>query len=92
MNKFALIGDAETLIGFKIGGISVDDNIYIYIGNDTSVDEINKKYNEIIKNEDVKIIFICDYVATKIEEELNKHINLIPTVMIIPSSKNKLHN
>lgn len=90
MKKVAVVGDRETITGFKIAGVVESSNIYADVSKDEGKHEITKIFTELTKNPDVGIIFICKSIAQKIPEQIEKYKNILPSVMIIPDSKTNL--
>lgn len=76
MNKIGIIGDADSVIGFKAFGL---DAFSCRTG-----EEASKILHNIIKD-DYGIIFITETLYKEIEEEIDKYEDLmIPAIVSIP--------
>ena len=75
--KIAIIGSHEEILGFKSLGlkpISV-----------STKEEAEKKFQEIIMEDNCAIIFITENWAVLMEEILSKHRGALPAVVTIPN-------
>lgn len=90
MEKLAIIGDKDTLTGFKIAGVLENKNIYENVSHKTATEELLRIFKETSLNKEIAIIFVCDFVAVKIKQEIENYNEMLPSIIIIPSSKSKL--
>lgn len=65
-------------------GIQGDNNL-IGLSKNESKENIIKHFNEIIKNEEIGILIICEYVTNKIEKEIKNHKKALTVIIPIPS-------
>lgn len=74
--------DKDTAIGFRLSGIK---ELYITNG------DVTKKWDEIIKRNDIGIILITEKNAEEIKNRLNNFrlINTIPIIVEIPDKKGR---
>ena len=78
MNRIGIIGDADSVLGFKAFGLDA----YVCINAEDALTALNK----IIK-EDYGIIFITEKYYKEIEENIAKYAELrIPAIVAIPGS------
>ncbi|MDR3291936.1 MAG: V-type ATP synthase subunit F [Methanobrevibacter sp.] len=77
-SSVAVIGDIDTVTGFKLGGVKKG-----YIVN--SDEEAENALTELINNE-ISIIIITEKIADKIREHINKKVgsNVLPMIIEIP--------
>lgn len=89
----SVIADKDTINGFRIAGISNNNNDLLFtVSLETKNEEIFSFLYQKLNDKKVGIIFICDFVVEKINLELSKFNSTIPFVMVIPSSKINLYN
>ncbi|OWT33097.1 V-type ATP synthase subunit F [Methanobrevibacter sp. 87.7] len=78
MSSVAVIGDLDTITGFKLGGVSTG-----YVVN--TEDEAKEALDELLESE-VSIIIITQKVADEIREYINKTMGseIVPMIIEIP--------
>lgn len=78
MSSVAVIGDVDTITGFKLGGVTKG-----YVVN--TEDEAKKALDELIENK-ISIIIITQKIADEIREYINKTIGseIVPMIIEIP--------
>lgn len=78
MSSVAVIGDVDTITGFKLGGVTEG-----YVVN--TEDEAKKALDELIENK-ISIIIITQKIADEIREYINKTIGseIVPMIIEIP--------
>ena len=78
MSDVAIIGDIDTVTGFKLGGVKRG----IIVTND---DEAKDALDELL-NEEISIIIITQKIADNIREHINKRLgsDVLPMVIEIP--------
>lgn len=83
MYKVAVIGDRNSILGFKALGI---DTFTVYDKEDS------RRTLDTIARDDYGIIFITEQLASLIPETIKRYNNtLIPTVILIPSNQGTLN-
>lgn len=85
--KIGVIGDDETLSGFMIAGVrsSLEDPVLISVSSHTSDQDLKSWFIKLTHRADIAILFICDFVADKIRDDLNKYKQLLPSILEIGS-------
>ncbi|AMK14904.1 V-type ATP synthase subunit F [Methanobrevibacter olleyae] len=78
MSDVAIIGDIDTVTGFKLGGVKKG----IIVNND---DEAKNTLDELLKDE-ISIIIITQKIADNIREHINKRLgsDVLPMIIEIP--------
>ncbi|MDD5959548.1 MAG: V-type ATP synthase subunit F [Methanobrevibacter wolinii] len=78
MSSVAVIGDLDTITGFRLGGVSTG-----YVVN--TEDEAKKALDELLESE-ISIIIITQKVADEIREYINKTMGseIVPMIIEIP--------
>ena len=56
MEKLAIIGDKDTLTGFKIAGVLETKNIYENVSHKTPTEELRRIFKEMSLNKEVAIL------------------------------------
>jgi V-type H+-transporting ATPase subunit F len=84
-----VIGDEATVTGFLLTGIGErnkngDANFFI-VTKDTPLSEIDTAFMKMLKNPEMGIIMISQNVAEMIRNRIVEHLEVIPTIMEIPS-------
>lgn len=84
MSSIAIIGDNDTVTGFRLGGIKEG----IVISNEESEkarEEAEEALDTLVKS-DISIIFITEVIADNIREYINKKIgsDVLPMIIEIP--------
>lgn len=83
MYKVAVIGDRNSILGFKALGI---DTFTVYDKEDS------RRTLDTIARDDYGIIFVTEQLASLIPETIERYNNtLIPTVILIPSNQGTLN-
>ncbi|KZX10404.1 V-type ATP synthase subunit F [Methanobrevibacter curvatus] len=84
MSSVAVIGDIDTVTGFKLGGIKK--------GFDVGSDEEAKNALDQLLEEEISIIIISEKIAKGIREHINKRIgsNVLPMIIEIPDKSGSL--
>ena len=78
MSSVAVIGDLDTITGFRLGGVSTG-----YVVN--TEDEAKKALDELLESE-ISIIIITQKVSDEIREYINKTMGseIVPMIIEIP--------
>jgi len=78
MGSIAVLGDIDTVTGFKLGGVSK--------GVDVKTDEEAKNVFDELIDEDISIIIITEKIADNIREHIDRKIgsDTFPMVIEIP--------
>ncbi|MDR0912212.1 MAG: V-type ATP synthase subunit F [Methanobrevibacter sp.] len=78
MSSVAIIGDVDTVTGFKLGGIK--------IGYEVKNDDDAKNALDALIADEISIIIITEKIADNIREYINKKIgsNVLPMIIEIP--------
>merc|ERR1712032_236514 len=83
----AIIGDEETVTGFCLAGAGERSensrNFFIITKEEKS--QIEEIFNGLINRKDIGIILISQHIGEMIRETLDEYIDIIPTVLEIPS-------
>lgn len=83
MNKVGVIGDKDSVLGFRALGLSVftpEEDI-----------EIRKTIETMVKDE-YGVIFITEEYAKRVEETIDRYDNSVtPAIILIPSNKGSLN-
>ncbi len=83
MYKVAVIGDKDSILGFKALGVDT----FSVFGKDET-----RRTIDTIARDDYGIIFITEQLANLIPETIERYNNtLIPTVILIPSNQGTLN-
>ncbi|MBQ0017828.1 MAG: V-type ATP synthase subunit F [Clostridiales bacterium] len=78
MNRIGIIGDADSVLGFKAFGLDA----YACLNKDEAAETLHK-----IVKDDYGIIFITERYYMEIEDEIAKYAELrIPAIVAIPGS------
>jgi len=81
MHKIAVLGDKESVLGFRALGLDVFP---------CNSDEAKKLLTKLAK-EDYSIIYVTEQIAVKIKTEIDKYNNSItPAIILIPSKEGSL--
>eukprot|EP00047_Mylnosiga_fluctuans_P001512 m.220676 g.220676 ORF g.220676 m.220676 type:complete len:126 (+) comp10432_c0_seq1:46-423(+) len=87
----AIIGDEDTVTGFLLGGIgelnSSKNGNYLIVNKDTPVSHIDETFRSFLKRDDIAIILINQNIAEDIRPALDAHVEVVPTVLEIPSKE-----
>merc|ERR1711924_507248 len=85
----SMIADEDTLVGFMLTGVGdIGDGQgqnYLLVDGNTSVGQIEAKFDSLTKREDVAIIMINQWIAEKIEHAIRAYNQILPTIIVIPS-------
>jgi len=85
----AVIGDQDTCTGFLLGGIgevnSKRQKNFMVVSKETTVHEIEERFNSFISRTDIAIILITQKIAEEIRHILDGYDQAIPSVLEIPS-------
>ena len=83
----AIIADEETVTGFLLAGIGERNeqskNFFVITKEERS--QIEDIFNSLICRKDIGIILISQDIAEMIRENIDQYIEVIPTVLEIPS-------
>ncbi|XP_031564036.1 V-type proton ATPase subunit F-like [Actinia tenebrosa] len=87
----AVIGDEDTCTGFLLGGIGEinaqrQKNFFV-VNKETSVSEIEEKFQEFVNRKDIAILLINQNIAEEIRHVLDGYSRAIPAVLEIPSKE-----
>ncbi|WP_022819432.1 V-type ATP synthase subunit F [Fusobacterium russii] len=83
MYKIAVIGDKDSVLGFKVLGLDVFTTV--------NPQDARKKMNEIAKQE-YGIIFITEQLAKEIPDTIQRYYrDLVPAIILIPNNKGSLN-
>lgn len=81
MHKIAVLGDKESVLGFKALGLDV------FPCNSDEAKVLIKK----LEKQDYKIIYITEQIAVNMKNEIDKYNNCVsPAVILIPSKEGSL--
>lgn len=84
-----VMGDEATVTGFLLTGIGErnkagEANFFI-VTKDTPLNEIDTAFMKMLKNPEMGIIMVSQNVAEMIRNRIVDHLDVIPTIMEIPS-------
>ena len=86
---FGVIGDEPTVTGFLLSGIgerhAKHGTNFLIVDKDTARPEIEKKFQQLCNRDDIGIILINQNVAKDIRDLITAHVEVIPTILEIPS-------
>jgi V-type H+-transporting ATPase subunit F len=86
---FAVIGDEPTVTGLLLSGIGERHPKYgtnfLQVEKETTRSEIENKFKLLLSRPDIGIIMINQHIAEEIRELITAHMEVIPTVLEIPS-------
>lgn len=90
----AVIGDAETCVGFVMAGIGQEirtdfgQNTYNFfvVEHNTCVNDIENAMNNFLQRNDINIIIINQKFANLIRSTIDSHLKTCPVILEIPSS------
>ncbi|PIK46051.1 putative V-type proton ATPase subunit F [Apostichopus japonicus] len=85
----AVIGDEDTCTGFLLGGIGEMNKArkpnFMVVEKDTSVHDIEERFNAFLNRSDIAIILINQNYAELIRHAIDNHSKPIPAILEIPS-------
>ena len=83
----SIIGDEETVTGFLLAGIGErnENSKNFFIITKEEKFQIEEMFHSLVNRGDIGIILICQHIADIIREEIDKHVDIVPTVLEIPS-------
>ena len=82
MNKIAVIGDKDSILGFKSLGLDV-----FFVSNSKETTDTILK----CANEEYKLIFITEHAASEVKSTIDKFKSVpFPAITLIPSNKGTL--
>lgn len=89
----AIIGDEDTVTGFLLTGVGHQDvdrstNFFV-VKSKTTVDDIEKAFDQFAKRDDIAILVINQFIADMIRDKIRKFDRPLPTILEIPSKDNK---
>lgn len=92
-NKVGLIADEGFVTGFIMTGLISDpkDKNFHTVSTSTSEEELEKLFDDLIKRNDIAIVFVADFVAEKIQNAMKRFKEVVPTVMTIPTKTGSLN-
>lgn len=83
----SIIGDEETVTGFLLAGIGErsesSKNFFIITKEERY--QIEEMFHSLVNRGDIGIILICQHIADIIRDTIEKHVDIVPTVLEIPS-------
>merc|ERR1711988_140502 len=89
LKLIGMIADEDTLVGFLLCSIGdVGDGRgqnFLCVDGNTPVAQIEAKFDQLTKREDVAMIMINQWIAEKIEHVVKGYNQIIPTIIVIPS-------
>lgn len=85
----AVIGDEDTVTGLLLAGVgnvspNKQTNFFI-VDSKTTKPDIEKKFHEFVKREEIVIVLINQHIANDIRYLLDTYDNVVPTILEIPS-------
>jgi V-type H+-transporting ATPase subunit F len=82
-----IIGDEETVTGFLLAGIGErnESSKNFYIITKEEKYQIEEIFASLINRSDMGIILICQHIADQIRDSIEKHNEIVPTILEIPS-------
>ena len=82
-----IIGDEETVTGFLLAGIGErqDNSKNFYIITKEEDFQIEEMFNSLISRSDIGVLLICQHIADRIRDTIDKYTDIVPTVLEIPS-------
>jgi V-type H+-transporting ATPase subunit F len=82
-----IIGDEETVTGFLLAGVGerTDSSKNFFIVTKEEKYQIEEMFASLINRSDIGIILICQHIADQIREVIEKHEDIVPTILEIPS-------
>mgnify|MGYP006196460449 CR=1 FL=1 len=82
-----IIGDEETVTGFLLAGIGErqENSKNFYIITKEEDFQIEEMFNSLISRSDIGVLLICQHIADRIRETIDKYTEIVPTVLEIPS-------
>lgn len=83
----AVLGDEDTILGFRLTGLVFTKNNPNFIVVDPKTDDetVESIFKNIMDREDIAIVLICEYVKSKIFSALRSLKNSNPTIIFIPN-------
>ncbi|ORD99067.1 VATF [Hepatospora eriocheir] len=85
--SIGVIGDEETIKGLKIGGVEDKGQNIIKVTEEDSKKHISTQFYSLINNKSIVMIFISEFAADKIKNEIDDYDRFIPSILKIPSRK-----
>mmetsp|Transcript_14372 Transcript_14372/g.21837 ORF Transcript_14372/g.21837 Transcript_14372/m.21837 type:complete len:133 (-) Transcript_14372:147-545(-) len=89
----AIIGDEDTVTGFLLAGIGQRDSSgttnFLVCDETTKRAKIVQSFRGFCARLDISIILITQDIAGEIRKEISEHLEVIPTVLEIPSKASK---
>lgn len=90
----AVIGDAETCVGFVMAGIGQEirsdfgHNTYNFfvVDHNTCTNDIENAMNNFLQRNDINIVIINQKFANLIRTTIDSHLKPLPVILEIPSS------
>ncbi|KAI0982709.1 hypothetical protein GJ496_003582 [Pomphorhynchus laevis] len=87
----AIIGDEDTVTGFVLAGIGElsqnNQSNFLVVEKHTSTATIESTFIDFTKRNDIGIILICQHIAEMIRTTVDSYVDVIPTVLEIPSKE-----
>lgn len=82
-----IIGDEETVTGFLLAGIGErnESSKNFFIITKEEKYQIEEIFASLINRSDMGIILICQHIADQIRDSIEKHNEIVPTILEIPS-------
>jgi V-type H+-transporting ATPase subunit F len=84
-----VIGDEATVTGFLLTGIGERNKNgeanFLIVTKDTPLSEIDTAFMKMLKNPEMGILMISQNVAEMIRNRIVEHLEVLPTIMEIPS-------
>lgn len=82
-----IIGDEETVTGFLLAGIGErsESSKNFFIITKEEKYQIEEMFASLLNRPDIGIILICQHIADQIRESIEKHTEIVPTILEIPS-------
>lgn len=85
----SVMGDEDTCVGFLLGGIGElnknrQANFFV-VDKNTSIQEIEEKFRELTRREDIAILLIQQNIADLVRSEIENYSKVVPAILEIPS-------
>lgn len=82
-----VIGDEETVTGFLLAGVGerTESSKNFFIVTKEEKYQIEEMFASLLNRSDIGIILICQHIADQIREVIEKHEDIVPTILEIPS-------
>jgi V-type H+-transporting ATPase subunit F len=88
----AVIGDEDTVTGLLLAGVGHVEGTarisnFLVVTSKTETTDIERAFKAFTSREDIAILLINQFIATRIRELIDEHTSLLPTIVEIPSKE-----